>query len=66
MGDALRSPYTKREIMTNYYTIKEDNAKEFYSNIQDGIQNVLIYGGTLLDKHDRMILTVDKKDDNDR
>lgn len=52
--------------MTNFYTIKEDNAKEFYSNIQDGIQNVLIYGGTLLDKHDRMIITVDKKDDNDR
>ena len=49
-----------------YYTIKDKEAKEHYSNIQDGIQNVLLFGGTLLDQYDRLIITVDKKDDNDR
>jgi len=61
--ESQRSRYTKREIMTNYWTIKDDNGKEFYSNIQDGIKSVLLYGGTLLDKHGRLIIKVDKKDD---
>ena len=49
-----------------YYTIKDKEAKEYYSNIQDAIQTVLLFGGTLLDQYDRLIVTVDKKDDNDR
>ena len=46
-----------------YYTIKDKEAKEHYSNIKDAIQNVLLYGGTLMDQHDRIIITVDKQND---
>ena len=46
-----------------YYTIKEKKAKEHYSNIKDAIQNVLLFGGTLMDQHDRIIITVDKQND---
>jgi hypothetical protein len=49
--------------MTNYYTIKEDKAREHYGNIKDAMQNVLLFGGTLLDQYDRLIITVDKQND---
>lgn len=45
-----------------YYTMQDRKAKEFYSNIQDAIQNAMIYGGSVYDEHERLIIKVDKND----
>ena len=45
-----------------YYTMQDKKAKEHYSNLLHAIENVLLYGGSLYDEYERLIIKVDKND----
>lgn len=57
----------QRNGFMKYYTLKDQEQKEHYSNLSHAIENVLLYGGSLYDEHERLIISLhkDKEDDVD-